>query len=236
MAIIKAENVSKSYGLHKALVNLNIEVEEAKIFALLGPNGAGKTTFLKIMFNLIKSETGTISINGKHPADHASRIGVNYLPERFQFFPYYSVRGTLEFYARMHGVDTKDMDAQVNHALREINIDNLDKQKINTLSKGQLQRVGIATLLLGDSNILILDEPFTGIDPIAIKDIKEILLKLKNEEGKTIFINSHILSEMELICDDIAILDKGEWLVQGGLSELIGDDSLENFFYNKVGH
>jgi len=236
MSVIKAENVSKSYGLYRALENLNIDVDESKIFALLGPNGAGKTTFLRLMFNLIKADTGTILINGKSPQNCSSRLGVNYLPERFQFYPYYTASGVLEFYGKMHGVPEKDIRVQVSKALESVNILKIAGQRVNTLSKGQLQRVGIASLLIGESKLLVLDEPFTGIDPIAIKDIKEILLRLKKEEGKTIFINSHILSEMEQICDEIAILDKGVCLVQGNLNELIGEDTLENYFYKTVSH
>jgi ABC-type multidrug transport system ATPase subunit len=156
------------------------------------------------------------------------------LPENFSFFPFYSVYGALEFIAKMKSIPESSLETEIDRALLELNIHDLKDRKIKTLSKGQVQRIGLASLLLGDNKLLVLDEPFSGLDPIGIKDLKEILKKEK-EKGKTIFINSHILSEMEKICDEIAIIHKGELLVQKDIKSIIEkNDGLENFFASIV--
>ena len=234
MNIIESYNATKFYGKHKALDNFTFEVKEASVFALLGPNGAGKTTFVKAMLGLTNLTSGHITIskiNAPHPD---SRNHLAYLPEKFNFFPYFSPLSTVKFFGRMNGLRGQELTQKANQVLEKVQVVEKTKtQKIKTLSKGQLQRLGMATLLMSDPQIFILDEPFSGLDPIGIKEMKDLFLEQK-KEGKTVFINSHILSEVEKVCDEIAILHKGECLAQGQLSDMTSSKDLENFFYDTI--
>ncbi len=232
MNIIEADNLSKSYGKIDALKNFSLAVEKGSCFALLGPNGAGKTTFVKSLLDLVKPKEGTLKINGIDSLDENSRKGVFFLPEKFTFFSYYTVSGVLDFYGKMQGLSEEEVKERIPHALKKLSIEELADRKLNTLSKGQLQRVGIANLFMGNYELFIFDEPFSGLDPIGIKDLKEIIKELK-ENKKSVFMNSHILSEMEKICDHFGILNKGV-LVDSGNMEKLGGKSLEDYFYQKV--
>jgi ABC-2 type transport system ATP-binding protein len=234
MNAIEVQGVKKSYGPEFSLKDVNLSVESGKMFALLGPNGAGKTTLVKLMLSLMHADEGKIYINGNDSNLASSRKGVAFLPEKFSFFPYYTVRGVLEFFGKMKGLTGFDLNSQINSALNELNITDLEMRKLQSLSKGQVQRCGLASLLIGDNDVLILDEPFSGLDPIGMKDLK-VILKKQRDSGKTIFINSHILSEMELICDDVAILNKGELLFSGSIKQIQDTGvTLEDFFYKLV--
>jgi len=232
--IIEIKNVSKSYGQDFSLKNINLSVESGKIFALLGPNGAGKTSLVKLMLNLMQVDGGEISINGNDSKHPSSRSGVAFIPEKFSFFAFYTVRGVLEFFGSMKGLSEHELIEQINFALKEFNIEDLQHRKLKTLSKGQVQRTGLASLLIGQNQLLILDEPFSGLDPIGMRDLKDMLKKLRSQ-GKTIFLNSHILSEMEQICDDVAILNKGELLFSGNLQDILKNNkTLEDYFYKLI--
>lgn len=234
MGIIQINGISKSYGMDFSLQNINLSIEKGKIFSLLGPNGAGKTTLVKLMLNLMHSDSGTIEINGVNVSDKLSRMGVAFIPEKFSFFPFYTARGALEFFGKMKGVSGEELNSQVVHALRELNITELADRKIAKMSKGQVQRIGLASILIGNNDLIILDEPFSGLDPIGIRDLKEIIRKLK-EQGKTLFINSHILMEMEQLCDEIAILNKGKLLFAGKVPTILETEkSLDDFFYKTI--
>lgn len=231
--MIHAQNVSKSYGGVKALDSLSLSVERGQAFALLGPNGAGKTTFVKSVLGLVHLNSGQIQLMGKDSSDHLSRERLAYLPEKFQFYSFDTVEKVLAFFAKARNVPKELKAEQINHALERAGIKDLAKRKLTKLSKGQMQRIGLASLLIGDIDLLILDEPFSGLDPIGIKEFRDVLISLK-EAGKTLFINSHTLSEMEKICDSFAILDKGTCLAQGRAAELLAGQSLENFFYKLI--
>ena len=231
---IKAQNVSKTYSPNtRALENLDLEVVEGSSFAFLGPNGAGKTTFVKSILGLVSIDKGHIELDYKDIKYESSRGNVAYLPEKFSFYPYYTAYGVLLFYAQMRGVSKERIETDCINALKKVGIEELKDKKLQGLSKGQLQRVGIATLLVGNNKILILDEPFSGIDPVGVKELRDVLISLKSE-GKTLFINSHILAEIEKICDDMAIIDKGRCLVSGNLKKLIQGSSLEDYFYKTI--
>ncbi|MGZ3788832.1 MAG: ABC transporter ATP-binding protein [Bacteriovorax sp.] len=234
MNAIHVSGLKKSYGTDFSLHDVNLAVESGKIFALLGPNGAGKTTLVKLMLSLMHADQGDIQINGVSSRDPESRRGVAFIPEKFSFFPYYTVRGVLEFFGMMKGLKGGALNAQIDNALTELNITNLANRKLQSLSKGQVQRTGLASLLIGDNQLLILDEPFSGLDPIGMRDLKDIIKKQKSL-GKTIFINSHILSEMEQICDDVGILNNGEILFYGSVQSILEKgQTLEDFFYQLV--
>ncbi len=233
MAIVEIEGLSKYYREVCALDGVNLHIRQGQIFALLGPNGAGKTTLFRAVLNLTMNYRGHIRLNGLSSRNEKARIGVAYCPEKFYFFPYYSVEGTLHFFGKMKGLYGKELDDRLEEALNELGIADLRSRRVDALSKGQLQRVGLATLLMGDHRLFFLDEPFSGIDPVGIRDLKNLLKKLK-AQGKTVILNSHILAEIESLCDDIAVLDKGQLKVSGQLKTLVGKDSLENYFCSLV--
>lgn len=234
MDLIQINNISKSYGIEFSLDNVSLNIQKGKIFALLGPNGAGKTTLVKLMLNLMHSDSGTITINGFNVNDKDSRKGVAFIAEKFSFFPFYTAKGVLEFFGKMKGVEGAELSSQVDAALERLQIKELTNRKLSRMSKGQMQRVGLASLLIGTNDLIILDEPFSGLDPIGIRDLKDIIKELK-AAGKTLFINSHILLEMEQICDEVAILHKGKLLFSGSVTEVLAKEkSLDDFFYKMV--
>jgi ABC-2 type transport system ATP-binding protein len=233
MAIIEAQGVFKNYGPISALSDFSLSIESGKVFGLLGPNGAGKTTFIKCLMNLVSINTGSIKINGKLSHEPASRAGIGLLPEKFSFYPFYTALATVEFFASMNKMPSFDRREKAQKALERMRIGELANRKLNTMSKGQLQRVGLASLLVCDHDVYILDEPFSGLDPIGIKDLKDLIVELK-ERGKTIFLNSHILSDVEIICDEMAILNKGRCLIQGNIKEILQGKKLEDYFYSLV--
>ena len=234
MDIIQIHDVSKTYSHEFSLTNINLSIGKGKIFSLLGPNGAGKTTLVKLMLNLLHSDSGKIEINGINVTAKNSRNGIAFLPEKFNFFPFYTAKGVLEFFGKMKGIEGEELKTQVENALQELNISELANRKLDKMSKGQVQRVGLASILIGNNDLIVLDEPFSGLDPIGIRDLKEIIRKQK-ELGKTMFINSHILLEMEQLCDELAILDKGKLLFTGTVESVLKEEkSLDDFFYKMV--
>ena len=233
MNIIQSQGVTKLYGRKKVLDRVDLCVERGKIFALLGPNGAGKTTLVKIMLDLVRPDSGSVSIAGVDSRNRLCRSNLAYMPEKFAFFPYYTAANVMSFYGRMHGIRGAELHNRTAEVLERLDIAAISRQRVRTLSKGQMQRLGIAGLVLSGADLMIFDEPFSGLDPIGIRDIKKLFLELR-DEGKTIFINSHILSEVEQVGDQIAILHEGVCLAQGPLNELKGENNLEDFFYNTV--
>lgn len=234
MDLIQINNISKSYGMEFSLENVSLNIEKGKIFALLGPNGAGKTTLVKLMLNLMHSDSGNIAINGFDVNNKNSRQGVAFIAEKFTFFPFYTAKGVLEFFGKMKGIEGEELQSQVQVALEKLQITELTNRKLSRMSKGQMQRVGLASILIGQNDLIILDEPFSGLDPIGMRDLKDIIKELK-AAGKTLFINSHILLEMEQICDEVAILNKGKLLFAGPVSKALeSEKSLDDFFYKVI--
>ncbi len=231
---IEISDVKKSYGDVFSLGAVSFNVEHGKIFALLGLNGAGKTTLVKLILNLMNQDDGSIKINGLDSHNHMARMGVAFIPEKFSFFNYYTVYGALEFFGKMKAVPKDLLHDQIEGALKEFDIAELRSKKLKTLSKGQLQRVGLCHLLIGENQLLVLDEPFSGLDPMGMRELKDFL-KRQKALGKTVFLNSHILSEMELICDEIAIIHKGQLIAQKSVSDILkSHKNLEDYFAEKV--
>ncbi len=233
MSVVSATKVSKFYGDHKALNDFSLTIEEGQCFALLGKNGAGKTTFVKSVLNLVSYKSGEIKLFGKDVTEKESRSLVSYLPEKFNFYSYYTLYGVCEFYGKMKGLSGDSLRKDILKAMERLSLEGLENKKVKDCSKGQLQRAGLASMLVGNSKLLILDEPHSGLDPIGIRDVQQLILDLQ-KEGRTLFINSHGLDSVEKVCDHIAIIDKGVGLVQGNLKSLVGQQSLLDFFYEKV--
>lgn len=234
MNVIEVQALSKAYGNDFALKDINLEINKGTIFSLLGPNGAGKTTLVKLILNLLHKDQGSITINGLDASNKLSRVNLAFIPEKFNFFPFYTAKGVLEFFGKMKGVEGAQLEEQVNYALERLHILDLKNKKLSKMSKGQVQRVGLASILIGNNDLIILDEPFSGLDPIGIRDLKEIIAELK-AQGKTLFINSHILLEMEQICDEFAIMNKGHIIHKSSVAEITGQGiNLEEFFYKMI--
>jgi len=227
--IIEIENLVKIYHtpfLRKRIIGLNgltLNINAGEVFGLLGPNGAGKTTTMKLITGLLKTTSGKVLIFGKPPGLSQKKV-IGYLPENPNFYTYLTGFELLSLYARLFGIQDKE---KIDEAAKWTKIDYALHQRISTYSKGMVQRIGIAQSLLNDPQLLILDEPLSGLDPQGRKEIKDILLKLK-EEGKTILFSSHILPDVEMICDRVGIIYKGKLLNTGVLSE-IADMEIKGF-------
>ena len=202
-----------------ALQGVDLSVRRGEVFGLLGPNGAGKSTLVKIMMTVVKPTRASGTILG-HPVGHKTTLArVGYLPENHRFPKYLTGRQVLEFFAALSKVDRPTRRRRTAELLETVGMSEWANTKIGTYSKGMLQRVGLAQALVHQPDLILLDEPTDGVDPVGRRDILDVLGRLRGE-GKTIFINSHALSELEAICDRVAILVKGQVARQGTIDEL----------------
>jgi ABC-2 type transport system ATP-binding protein len=208
----------------RALDRLSLRVYGGEIFGFLGPNGAGKTTTLKLLLGLIYPTEGSATILD-HPIDDVNtRSRVGYLPENPYFYDYLSGRELLHYTAALFGLEKSEAKSRAAHLLRAVGLDDdrADRQ-LRKYSKGMLQRIGIAQSLINDPEIVFMDEPMSGLDPIGRREIRDLLLSLR-EKKKTIFFSSHILSDVEALCDRIAILTRGKLLRAGTVQEMTADE------------
>jgi len=221
MNAIEINNLKKTYrkgGVH-ALRGVSFTMSRGEIFGLLGPNGAGKTTLVKIMLGIIYRTAGDAKILGRPVPSAASRGGVGFMPEDLVFPAYMNGRYALKAFGRMKGVCGRKLNVQVADLIRMVGMGQYQTMKIKRYSRGMRRRIGIALALLGEPDVVFLDEPTDGLDPIGRKYVRDLLLELKNR-GKTVFLNSHLLGEVEMICDRVAILSQGEVLRIGTIDEL----------------
>jgi ABC-2 type transport system ATP-binding protein len=216
---IEADNLIKQYGNTKALDQVSLRVQPGDIFGFLGPNGAGKTTFIKILLNLSFADSGIVKIFNTDSKKVAARQKVGFLPETPYFYESLTVDEFLIFQAQLIGIADRNILSEVNTSLQRLNIVNERKKKIGTLSKGMRQKVSIAQALLNSPALLLLDEPTSGLDPIGIKEVRDILLEMQ-QSGTTIFINSHLLSEVERTCSRVAIINRGRIIKSGNKDDL----------------
>jgi ABC-2 type transport system ATP-binding protein len=192
------------------------------VFGLLGPNGAGKSTLVKIMMTVIRPTKAAGTMLG-HPIGHKPTLArVGYLPEHHRFPRYLTGRQALDFYAALAKVDRTSRKRRATELLATVGMTDWANKKISSYSKGMMQRIGLAQALMNDPHLIVLDEPTDGVDPVGRREIRDVLLQLK-KQGKTIFLNSHLLSELEMVCDRVSILVQGQVAVQGTLEELTRD-------------
>ena len=224
--IIRVRNLEKVFGrsLFKkkgfpALCGVDLEVGRGQVFGLLGPNGAGKTTLIKVLLGLTRGWTGEAEIFGRPPLDPVSRQKVGFLPEAHRLPPYLTGRQVMHLFGMMAGGNSDEVKARIEPLLEKVNMTSSADRKIREYSKGMQQRLGLAQALVHQPEIVFLDEPTDGVDPVGRASIREMVLDLK-ERGVTVFINSHLLMEVEMICDHVVIMDKGKVLVQGSIDEL----------------
>ncbi len=217
-----------SHGV-QALAGVSMEVNKGEVFGLLGPNGAGKTTLVKILLGSLRATSGTARLNNIEISNPAARNSVGYLPENHRFPSYMTGRQLLKAFGGMAGMSGEHIKSHTDRLLETVRMTEWDNTKIKKYSKGMMQRVGLAQALLNDPDIIFLDEPTDGVDPIGRREIRDVLLELK-KEGKTVFLNSHLLSEVESVCDRVAILDRGKLLKIGPAKGLI--ETIPTFRFN----
>ncbi len=229
--VIKTENLTKDYSswLRKAkrpaLNNLTISIPKGSVFGFLGPNGAGKTTTIKILMGLIRPTGGTATVLGKPYDDVEVKNRIGFLPDSPAFTPQLSATEFLDVCARLLKIPSNKRKQRVQEVLEIVRMSQHAKSKVGTFSRGMLQRVGIAQAILNSPELLILDEPLLGLDPYGRQEFKEIILEQRDKFGASVFFSSHILSDVEEICDSISILNKGHLLCAGKLSDLLSRDS-----------
>jgi ABC-2 type transport system ATP-binding protein len=204
----------------KAVSNLTLRVPVGVKFGLLGPNGAGKTTFVKMLLAAVNPTSGSATLFGRDARDPEARRPVGYLPENHRFPTYFTGRGMLDFYAALSGLEPQARKRRIPELLDLVGLQDWGDVRIKKYSKGMLQRLGLAQALMHHPKLLILDEPTDGVDPVGRRDIRAILNSLTGT-GVTIFINSHLLSEIESFCEYVAILRKGELALEGKISSLL---------------
>jgi ABC-2 type transport system ATP-binding protein len=226
MNVIEINNLTKHFSSKrfsgdkiKALENVSFSVGSGEIFGLLGPNGAGKTTLVKILLGITFSTQGKASLFDKPVTDVNVKRKIGYLPENHKFPNYLTGEQVIEYFGRLSGLKKYDLDKTTYKYLKIVGMDEWGTTKIKKYSKGMMQRLGLAQAMISNPDLIFLDEPTDGVDPIGRKEIRDVLLELK-KQGKTIFLNSHLLSEIELICDRVAILNKGALIKEGSVEDI----------------
>ncbi len=226
MSILRIQNLSKEYqsGLWSkktlALDNLNLEVDEGEIYGFLGPNGAGKTTTIKILLRIIFPTSGTAWLLDKELGQAIQHHKIGYMPENPYFYRFLNGLEFLNFYAQIAGINPEDAKKKAERLLDVVGLSHAAKVRISDYSKGMVTRVGLAQAMITDPALLLLDEPMSGLDPIGRREIRDLILELK-EQKKTIFFCTHILADVEMLCNRIAILNKGKLVKQGTVAEIM---------------
>ncbi len=218
---IEAVGLSKSYGSFAALSNLNLKIEGSKCVGFLGPNGAGKTTTLKIFTDLIKPSAGQALINGTNVHTHKKKAlaSVGTLIETPEIYPSLTPREALNWTAEVRGVPRGERNKKIEDAVAEVKMDEWVDKRVGKFSKGMKQRIDIAAALLSDPTILLLDEPSTGLDPRGMSEVRDIVKNLKNKD-RLVFMSSHLLPEVSDVCDEVAMIDHGKFIVYDTLSNM----------------
>ena len=226
MAAIEIHQLEKVYSVgfwrkrpKRALLPLDLSVEDGEIFGFLGPNGAGKTTTLKILMGLVYPTAGSARILGMELDDPRMKAQIGFLPEQPYFYDYLTAAELLRYYGRLSGVDDKQLGARVDEMLERVGLKDAAHLQLRKFSKGMLQRVGIAQAILHHPKVVFLDEPMSGLDPMGRREVRTLIEQLKSE-GKTVFFSTHILSDAEALCDRVAIIHLGQLRGVGAVEEL----------------
>jgi ABC-2 type transport system ATP-binding protein len=232
--MIELHEVTKRYGSLTAVDRISFSVAKGEYFSLLGPNGAGKTTIVKMLLDFTRPTSGTLSVNGISSKDPACRTAVGYLAENPRIPPNLTGWQYLHRCAELLGMRRSEAAEQSGKIVELIGMKGREHTKAGTYSRGMIQRFGLGAALTGNPKLLILDEPTSGLDPIGIREIRQLLESLKNQ-GMTILLNSHLLSEVEKICDTAAIINSGKLLLKDSISSIIKDgETLEDVFVRLV--
>ena len=226
MDAIRTESLTKIYRSNIArravpsLDSLTLAIEENEVFGFLGRNGAGKTTTIKILCSLLRPTSGEAFLRGEPARSRAARRHIGYLPENPYFYEYLNPRETLDFYGKLHGLSPRQRAGEWTKLAELLNLGDIATQRVRGFSKGMRQRLGFAVAMVGDPDILILDEPMSGLDPLGRRHIRELILRLR-DQNKTLFFSSHVLGDVEQICDRVGIVVQGKLRAKGPISELL---------------
>lgn len=224
--IIQIRNLSKIYrdfwGRKKvlALNSLSLDVHKGEIFGLLGPNGSGKTTTIKLLLGLLFPTEGEISILGKPAADVTKNERIGYLPEESYLYRFLNAEETLDFYGRLFKISPEDRRSRADKLIKQVKLDHARRRQLREYSKGMTRRIGLAQALINEPDLVLLDEPTSGLDPIGTREMKDMICELR-DQGKTVVMCSHLLADVQDVCDRIAILYGGELKVMGKVDELL---------------
>jgi len=209
-----------------ALSGVTFDVPKGQVFGLLGPNGAGKTTIIKILLGIVRSTGGQASLFGQPAGSRYSRKRVGYLPENLQLPSHQNAQTAMEFYGRLSGMSSAVIKKRGGELLERVGLAGRKKESVKQYSKGMRQRLGLAQALLHDPELLVLDEPTDGLDPVGRSQVRDILREL-GDEGRTVFLNSHLLQEVEMVCDHVAILNRGELKFVGAISDFSAESGTD---------
>jgi ABC-2 type transport system ATP-binding protein len=232
MQILEVKNIEKTLAKKKVLHGVSFSVKKGEMYGFLGPNGAGKTTTMKCILGLIQPEAGEIKIFGESWLTQEAKKRIGFMPENTYLYKHLTGREFLEFNGSFFGLRGAELTRRVDELLEQVGLENAGEKYLKSYSKGMLQRVGLAQSIINNPELLFLDEPMSGLDPIGRKMVKDLLVDLQ-KKGTTIFFNTHILADVESICEKISIIHRGEIIVSGQkVSSLKG--KLEDFFIEKV--
>ena len=224
-AVVETVGLGKRYGRTVALDGFDLRVSRGEVFGFLGPNGAGKTTAVKLLLGLVRPTAGSGSVLGRPLGDRAVRARLGYLPELFRYQAWLTAREVLDLHAELAGLPKAKRPAELGRVLELAGLADRSGDRVGSFSKGMQQRLGLAVALLGDPELVILDEPTSALDPVGRQDVRGII-RAARERGSTILLSSHLLGEVERLCDRVAIVDHGRVVAAGALGDLLGEDAV----------
>ena len=231
MHVLSLKHISKKLGKHTVLSDISLTLKTGEVFGFLGPNGAGKTTTMKTILGIITPDSGSIEILGGRIGDIAIRKRIGFMPENTYLYKYLTGDEFLDFNGSFYDMPQGILETRKNLLLEKVGLTSARHKRLHTYSKGMLQRIGLAQAILHDPEIVFLDEPMSGLDPIGRKMVKDLMSELKNE-GKTLFFNTHILSDVESLCDSFGIIIGGKLVAHMNVRDLT--EPLETFFMRQV--
>jgi ABC-2 type transport system ATP-binding protein len=220
-AAIQTTDLRKAFGRKVAVEGLTLTVRPGEVFGFLGPNGAGKTSTIKMLLGLVKPTSGEALVLGGSPSDPATRRRVGYLPENFRFHDWLTGEQLLDFHGQLARLTARERKERIPVVLRQVGLEGRGGDRVHNYSKGMTQRIGLAQAIMHRPEVVLLDEPTSALDPIGRREVRDIIRTLRSE-GIAVFLNSHLLSEVELVCDRVAIVDQGRVVREGRLDALVG--------------
>ena len=243
-AILRTEKLRVEYPVRQkgdgpkvALHGLDLTVRAGEVFGFLGPNGAGKTTTMNVLLGFVQPSGGAASLFGMDVRQPIARQRIGYLPELTYYYKFLSAEEILRFYAKIFKVPSAEVEQRIDNLIKLVELEHARKRPLKSYSKGMQQRVGLAQALINNPDLLILDEPTSGRDPLGRMKVREIIQRLK-DEGKTVFFSSHELGEVETVCDRVAIIHQGQLRVEGRVTDIVREHQcdLEKVFLKIVGY